>query len=291
MIYFSLPNFYKHTHLGLKICELNKRKAEILKAPIQFVSMYKSIPFCYLEGGVNFNKDHILTYSDLEHKLKYANIAERLNFSNLYIDETDLKDEYFNLILQFYGNNSNWIEVSSIPIAINLKSKNIPFDLIFSSNANILFPFTTDIINTIIEQNIFKLISLPSYHDLNLKEIEHKKYLELTINNICKNCPILNQQECIKIEHNSIYNYSNNSSYLNCPHFLSYNHQKAIDISLDDIQNTYLPLGITHYKLDNFPNIPNAFIDFIFFFVDYFIKEEYQNEALIQLLKENMRDD
>lgn len=293
MIYFSLPNLYNHIYLQIAISNL-KKDVNIMKAPVQFVSAYESIPFCYLDGGVNVNKDHIFTYSDLQHQFKFSNMVKRLDFSNLYIDSNDLKDEYFNLILQGYNNSSNWIDISNIQIAIDLKNKNIPFDLIFSSNADILSSFSTDIINTIIEQKIFKLISLPAYIDFNkfnLKDIEHKKYLELTINNICKNCSENCQKECIKKEHNSIYNYSNRSYYMNCSNFISYNDISNTNISLKDIQEKYLPLGITHYKLNSFPNIPNAFIDFIFFFVNYFIKEEYQNEILIKLLKENQRND
>lgn len=290
MIYFSLPNLYNHVFLIKKIFSFNTKTKDILKYPIHFITVEESLPFCYLSGGVNINQNFILTQPELQDTIKYNGITKRLNFSNLYINENDLKDEYFNLLLNTYNNNSNWIEISNLPTAINLKNQNIPFDLIFSNNADILFPFSTDVINTIIEQNIFKLISLPAYINLNtfnLKEIVHKKYLELTINNPCGNCPISCQQDCIKNEHNSIYNYSNHSQYNNCTNFIPYNNIKTINISLEDIQQKYLPLGITHYKLNNLPNTTNAFINFIFFFVNYFIKEEYQQEILIELLKEN----
>lgn len=292
MIYFSLPNLYNHTGLLLSICDLNKH-LEVMKIPIQFVSMDESIPFCYLCGGINYNKDHILQYTDLQNtsETRISTLAKRLNFSNLYIDEQDLTDEYFNVVLDFYGNNfSNWIEVSNLSIATILKEKNIPFELIFASNADILHPIDENIINTILEQNIFKLISLPCYLDFNkfnLKNIITRSKIELTVNNICQNCSISCQQSCIKNEHSLIYDYSHLSKFLTCPNFLTYNNQKTILISLEEIQSIYLPLGIHHYKLNNFPDTPNAFIDFIFFFVNYFIKEKYQNEILLHMLKEN----
>lgn len=293
MIYFSLPNLYNHTNLILKICELNKQ-IEKFKIPVQFVSIYESIPFCYLCGGININTNYILNYSDLQNKVnKHFGLTKRLNFSNLYIEKNDSKDEYFNLLLQLYENNSNWIEISNLPLAIELKEQNLLFDFIFSDSADVLFPFSEDNINTIIDQNIFKLISLPSYLNFNnfdLSKIQHCKFIELTINNICNNCSINLQKDCIKNEHNSIYNFSNNSHFLTCPNCSMYNDLNTINISIDDIQNIYLPLGITHYKLNNFPNIPNAFIDFIFFFVNYFIKEEYQQFVLEKLLKENYHD-
>lgn len=289
MIYFSLPSLYNHNHLLLKICDLNKR-LEVLKTPVQFIAINEFIPYCYLCGGININKDFILNYSDLQNQseVHISILAKRLNFSNLYLNEKDLTDEYFNILLQFYGNNfSNWIEISNLSIASYLKNNNIPFHLVLSQNADILHPFNPDILNMIIEQDIFKLISLPTYFKYDLKDINNRTKLELTVNNICQNCSISCQQDCIQNEHSLIYNYSNISKFISCPNFLSYNNKDTTLISIEDIQEKYLPLGITHYRLNHFPNIPNAFTDFIFFFVKYFIKDEYQFEILSQMIKEN----
>jgi len=64
MIYFSLPNLYNHTKLLFKICELSKR-LDILKIPVSFVSINEPLPFCYLCGGININKNFILDYNNL----------------------------------------------------------------------------------------------------------------------------------------------------------------------------------------------------------------------------------
>ena len=294
MIYFSLPNLYNHNHLLNAICGLQKSRTETLKTPIQFVSMIEPIPFCYLCGGINYSTNYILNYSDLQEtaKTRISYLAKRLNFANLNLDTSDLSDEYFNIILQAYSNNySNWIEVSSIPVAMELKENGIPFELIFSQDANILCPFTEEIINTIIEQDLFKLISLPCNTKLDLTKIQNRSKLELTINNMCNNCSNLCQNICLEKENNAIYNYSNVSNFMSCNRLISYNDKKSMIISLEDINNIYLPLGIKHYKLNDFPNNENALIDFIFFFVDYFIKKEYQQEILTRLVKESRHND
>lgn len=288
MIYITLPNLYKYQNLKLALCRLNKNILK-MKIPMHFVSEYESFPYCYLGGGVNVNNDFIFKYHQLETKAKVQySIAKRLNFSNLNIEEKDIKDEYFNIILQLYD-ISSWIEVSNIPLAVALKNKYPFYELILSENADIMFPFTSDAINTIQEQDLFKLISIPTYYNDNLeflKQIQHRSKLELTINNICNNCPVGRQKDCILTEHNGIYNYSKNSIFKSCTKFYSYTDPKAILITLEDIQNKYLPLGITHYKLNNFPNLENEVINFVFFIVNYFIKDEYKNEILLDLLKE-----
>ena len=48
-----------------------------------------------------------------------------------------------------YNNLSNWIEISNINFAIALKEKYPGYDLIFSNTADILCPFSPDILNTI----------------------------------------------------------------------------------------------------------------------------------------------
>ena len=290
MIYFSLPNLYHHDKLMLSICHLQKQQNEVFKVPVQFIAMTEPTPFCYLCGGINYNKNQILIYNDLltSTQAQVSFLAKRLKLSNIHINEDDVNDEYFNVLIKAYENNySNVIEISNIPIAMWLKEKGFLYDLIFSAEADVLFPFNEDNINTIIEQNLFKLISLPNYAtNLDLSKINNRKVLELTVNNICQNCSIQNQKQCISNEHLSIYNYSNHSCFLNCGKHVSYQNQKTINISMEDIQKKYLPLGIKHYKLCEFPDVPQAFIDFIFFFVDYFIKDEYKYKILSQLIKE-----
>lgn len=288
MIYITLPNLYKYQNLKLALCSLNI-ETEKMKIPFRFVSQYESLPYCYLCGGVNINNNFIYKYHQLETRAKtHYSLAKRLNFSNLNIEEKDIKDEYFNVVLNLYD-QSSWLEVSNIPFAMALKNKYPLYDLIFSSAADIMFPFTPETLNTIQEQELFKIISIPSYYNKDfdfLKEIKNRSKLELTINNICNNCPVPCQKNCIISEHDSIYNYSNNSIFNNCDKLQEYHNSKSIDITLDDIKNIYLPLGIKHYKLDNFPNCKNAIIDFIFFITDYFFKEEYKEEIIQKLIKE-----
>ena len=125
------------------------------------------------------------------------------------------------------------------------------------------------------------MISLPAYYSTNLdfiRAISHRSKLELTVNNICANCSINCQKDCIVAEHSNIYNYSNTSGFKTCANFCSYLNKNASLITLQDIKTTYLPMGITHYRLNNFPDIKNAYIDFVFFVADYFIKDEYKEE-------------
>jgi hypothetical protein len=112
------------------------------------------------------------------------------------------------------------------------------YDLIFSEFADIMYPLTPETINTIQEQDLFKLISLPYYYNNNfdfLKSIKHRSNIELSINNICGCCSKECYKNCILTEHNNIYNYSDSSILNNCTNFYSYNDSKSTLITLKDI--------------------------------------------------------
>ena len=90
-----------------------------------------------------------------------------------------------------------------------------------------------------------------------------------------------NYFNCQLQEHLSQYNYSINNNYLNC--------SKKINncyISLEQIVEQYIPLGFSHFSFTETENINN---DFLFFLIDYFIKEEYKYEILKIFFKEELQ--
>lgn len=296
MLYFTLPNFYNHTQLNSILSTLAKTKIETFIEPIQFISNYENLPYCYFNGGMNNNNGIIYKYHELEAKAqRRTNNAKRLDFSNLLVnEEEDIYDCYFNIILNLYNNGSNFIEVSNLKFADYLaKREDLLYDLIFSANADIMNEFNSDILNDIIEYDIFKLISLPLYYTKDIdfiKAINKRSKLEITVNNICGNCTKNCQKDCIVKEHNNLYNFSNNSIYKSCNNFILYNSNKNEIISINDILAIYKPLGITHFKLCNYPDKQGALNDFIFFFVHYFIKPEFREEILYIIIKELEND-
>lgn len=71
-----------------------------------------------------------------------------------------------------------------------------------------------------------------------------------------------------------------------CPKIKSYDNMQTIMIPLEDIIHKYTKLGITHYSLGPLPHNQRAILDFLAFFVNYFIKAEYRFEIYKLLERE-----
>lgn len=294
MIYFSLPNLYNYSKLVDLIFSISKKQIEKFIEPVQFITTYDDIPYLFLRGSINSNNEKFLKYNELNLvAINSKTVGKRINFSNILVEEQDIEDEYANLILEKFNNGSNYIEISNLSIAEKIKQNFPNYNLIFSENANFIHTFTTDIINMINEQDIFSLITIPPSIALNfdfLKKIKKRKNLEITVNNLCNNCLFKKMKTCYSKEHELIYNFSNYSFIKDCKDLIRYNFINSCNITIKEIKEKYQPLGINHFKLCDLPNNKNAIFDFIFFFVDYFIKQEYKEDILYQLLKEINND-
>ena len=99
----------------------------------------------------------------------------------------------------------------------------------------------------------------------------------------CANCSYDTWGSCKSKEHDLLYNFSKQSMLNSCSKRLKYNNPKNILISYDEIQNNYLPLGINHFSLAEFSN--NDLMNFIIFFLNYFIKPEHY-DTILQYLTE-----
>lgn len=285
-INFSLPNFFINFRTNDIFFTIVKTHPEFLKNPnVNFLSAHGQFPYCYWNGGININEGPGAYYTDFINCGDSSNIPLRFNFSNLMLTKEDFDNVMANLILDLNGNGSNEIELSNLEL-FNYLRENYPVysRYIFSKNADIISEMTPEVINALIESDNFSLIELPVYYNGNfeqLKQIQKRKYIELVINPICnKTCNNFNN--CRLKENISHYNYSRESIYCNCTARHKFNKNPDL-ISLEEIEKDYLPLGIFNFKIEDFPrNEPD--INYCDFLVQYFIKPEYQIEALNLLL-------
>jgi len=89
-------------------------------------------------------------------------IPFRLDCSNILIEDFDLKNIYQNIILNYAHNAGNFLEISDFRMLNYLQKEYPNFEFIFSKNSNLINPLTPEIINTILEQDIFYLIEIPN---------------------------------------------------------------------------------------------------------------------------------
>lgn len=237
-------------------------------------SFYGTFPFAIWNGGVNLNirNEIFMTQNNLQNFITSLYAPIRLDFSNIFITNEDLTNGYQNLLLKLCNEGNNFIELSDFGV-LNYIKENFPdYNFILSKNAHFINPFTTDIINTINEQNVFYLIELPDIfkRDIDfLKNIKLKNNIEITISNKC-NLQCYNLLKCPMAEQEYITNFSEKTIYSNCDKINNYNNINEIKNEIQFFNN----LGFSHFKIDTPPIIQNN--KFLKYLIHNLIKEEYQ---------------
>ena len=283
MVYLSFPYMYKNllfnNYIKGKISYYRTQKKSIFKFPFELEMTYGSFPFSYWNGDLNNNYDgnSIALYQDIDSLFSQTLIPICCDCSNINLDENDIYDTHQNIILQLGNSAGNFIELSDLGLLDYIQTK-YKYNFIFSNKADLINPITSDIINTINEQNIFYLISLPNHLKLNIEElnkIKNKNKILITIKNKCPyNC--LKQQECMTQEQINQFSYSGYTMY-NCKNLTEYNDENEILNEIDFFKR----LGFSHFKIDS--PIPQKNQIFKLYLIQNLVKSEYQLQILNEL--------
>lgn len=268
MIYFTLQNFYENQKLNNIFLIIQDKFPNSFKVPVKFIYTAGSFSYTYWNGGINNNFG--IGNNTYDTIIEYSNnnlLPLRINCSNINLNPNDFDDTIMNVILNLLNNSSNAIELSNLELYEYLYKKYPNFHYILSNNFDLINPLTPDLINKLNEICDFYFIQIPlnKIKDFNfLKAIKNKRNIELPIGDIC-NCPNLNN--CNIQEQIAQYNYSDSFTRINCSKCsgLSFN------LSIEDIQNNYAPLGFHNFILPDYCNSKNNNI--IKFFINYFIKD------------------
>ena len=287
MIYFTLPSFYFNFNIINKVMSLDKK---YYKFPVAFEAATGNFPYCYFNGGYNNNQGLGALYNDFIQCGEQLNIPLCFNLSNIFIEDIDFDNTQMNLILSLNETGSNMIEFSSFPLYLYLKEKYPNYIYIFSKQAFTLCPnITPEQIDNLILKNGVDYVSLDEKYstDLNfIKQIKTKEKIKIAVTSECDN--LCSQfYNCRIQQHQAQYNFSNFNQFYNCSHYLPYHKRKPI-LSLEEIKEKYKNLGFSHFTLGE--TIYDEKEDnFILFFIEYFIKQEYKYEVLkIMMLEDSL---
>ena len=282
MIYFTLQNFYENQKLNNIFLIIQDKFPDSFKVPVKFIYTAGSFPYTYWNGGINNNFG--IGNNTYDTIIEYSNnnlLPLRINCSNINLNPNDFDDTIMNVILNLLNNISNDIELSNLELYEYLYKKYPNFHYILSNNFDLINPLTPDLINKLNEICDFYFIQIPlnKIKDFNfLKAIKNKRNIELPIGDIC-NCSNLNN--CNIQEQIAQYNYSDSFTKINCSKCSGL----SSNLSIEDIQNNYAPLGFHNFILPDYCNSKNNNI--IKFFIDYFIKDS--NKLLIyEFIEEQM---
>ena len=269
-------NYNFNYNLQHYILANRKKQNKIFKIQNLYFNMsYGSFPFSIWNGDTNINisNQKFLLYNDLDNFLSKNNLPIRFDCSNIFITKDIINNGYQNLILEKGKDMGNFIELSDLGLLEYIQNTYSNYDFIFSKKAHLINSFDINIINTIIEQNIFYLIGLPDNFKTNislLKQIKNKEKIEITIGNKCKvSCNNLNI--CPQYEDKYIYNYSEKTIYNNsCQKLNDYTNENEL---INEIQ-FFSDLGFNHFKIDTPPL--NKIQDFNLYLIMNLLNKEYQ---------------
>lgn len=277
MLYFTLPNFYENFIINDYFLNLNKFFPEVFKEKITFIQASGSFPYCSWSGGYNSNNGEGAYYDAFIHCYTQYMVPLRINFANVLLEDFDFQDNMANTILKTNENGTNLIEISNLNLMEYITDTYPDYKFVFSKQADLITPFSTDLINEIISFNKFSLIGIPDRfnNDFNfLKNIKKKSKIEITVNPLCPSgCK--NYNKCLVEEHQRQLEYSGLSVIRDCNKGYGYGFNKKLK-TLDIIKQEYLPIGINHFTFSSQPANMDLTLSF---YIQYFIKEEYQLEV------------
>lgn len=273
---FHLPGVFRYDNIYNTLLSYKAENPHHFKDNVEIGSLYGS-PTCIWNGGravhgITPNRAELVNENLWAQKF---GVPIRFTFTNQCIEDIHCYDAYGNTILDVFKTGNNEIIVNS-PILENYIRSN------YGDSYRYISSTTKRLINVDEQREEFEkdysLVVLDYDHNKNIdfiKSLPDKGKCEILCNPVCfPNCAqrSLHYQkisEC-QLKFEPLLFRCNNSQmdFFNAmkqPNF----------ISVEDIENVYLPLGISNFKLEG---RTTYFLDLVEILLYYLIKEEYKME-------------
>ena len=275
MIYFTLPNFYEFQTINNFMRMLSRSKPQYFKESVSFIQTsgnfsynYWAGSYCNMVGPGAYYKEFTMS----EHG--GTSLPLRLLMDNIALDPEDFYNSMNKTILEHNQNSSTVLEIASIPLMDYIQENYENYKYVFSKQADLLTPFTPELINQIIEFDKFQFIGVPDRLTTDfefLDQISNHSKLEITVNPRCP-AKCRNYEGCQIKQHLSQLEFSAMDHITLC----RTNCLNKKVISLDDIKKDYIPRGINHFTFSQQNAQFISELEVLTFYVSYFIKPEYQ---------------
>lgn len=285
-ILFSIPDFYFLYDLNMLLLQIMEQEPYKFYEDVKIDSIYGAFPGCIWNSG-----RAACGWASIENIIgtvaafNEKGISIRYTFTNSEITGRHLLDYHCNTILQTTGKVvdngiKNGCNINQAFLADYI-AKNYPeFYLMWS---------TTRGINSLAETNKLSEDRLTVlYYGLNnttaLQGLEHPENIEILVSEACiENCP--NRMEHYK--QIGKLQLLEPSQGFTCPHgcesYFYYDKPVSRDhyVSIDDIRQVYLPLGINKFKIGGRQDHP---VNLIENYVNYLVKPDHRDDVRNRLL-------
>jgi len=278
--YYHLPGLFEFYEFYKMLLPLFRNHREYFYDWCEVGSIYGAPADCLWGGGrVGFGDEQA---SDIIRLMKEYDISARLTFSNSLIREEHLADKRCNRLCELFektGEVKNGVIIHS-DLLLDYIKKNYPGFYFVSSTTKVLTDF--DDLKAELDRDDFEYV-VPDFRlnkkleQLNELPQSKKDKVEFLCNECCSfGCT--DRKECYK-------NVSKKSLGENCKDHIctspqasrGYRFSDAMEnpgfISVDDIQNIYMPAGFSNFKIEG-RSLGSAIV--LEFILHYMVKLEYQ---------------
>ena len=271
--YFNIAGLFEKFHIMKRVVLLKEKFPYIFKDNVVISSFYGS------NGGIanggrnsgNFYNEEEVSDFCIEH-----NIQPTIIMSNLFMGKSYFPDNFASKVVESFNKTKPYFCVANSDIEEWLGTQGVRRgQLILSATACIDFETiikkTDQYKRIVLSENMindWKTISLFPEHTRNK--------LEIIVNTICSNYCKSRKNH---YEHISRLNINDNNITFKCPHesYCGKGHLYEIldapQVVTNDMINTYLNLGINHFKIQGRTNDDNDLIETLAY---YLIKPKYQ---------------
>jgi len=291
---YHLPGMFEFAELYKVFIPLYKNHREYFYDWCEIASIYDAPKGSIWGGGrIGLGDSDTKEILDLLNKNK---ISARLTFSNCFIKEEHLKDKQCNDLCKLFNKNNktqNGVIIYSDLLLEHIK-KNYPNLYFVSSTTKVLTDFN-DLINEC-NNNDYKYV-VPdfrlnkSFDKLNNLTTSQKNKIELLCNECCYiGCK--DRKACYENVSLKTLGETDKDFICKAPGGNEgYKFSKAMEnpsfISIEDIQNKYLPIGINNFKIEGRGLGSAIILEFILY---YLTKPEYQLKVRENIYLDSMLD-
>lgn len=293
---FHLPGLRQNYPLNMLILSMLEKKPEYFREGVKIASFFGEFPMSLWNGGRK-SPDDQCDAGYIENVIRSINakgVAVRYTYTNMFLDEEDLKDPYCNFCMKAADNGKNEVLVVS-PLLEAYVRKNYPGFKINSSTCKEIRDI--DEVNRELQKD-YHLVVLDYNFNNRFDELERIKInrggCEILVNAVCRpDCPRrgkhyeneaknqkimlknrtrtperqipLSPWHCEYGEHNEFHTIQGYCTY----------------VSPEDIWEKYVPMGFTNFKLEG--RTANLFY-MLEVYCHYLIRPEYRVDAATTLL-------
>ena len=284
LIQYHCPEFYFGKTLYEALIDLEINHPEYFYENVKIKSIFGGFPnMIWNGGGIDFN--NFASINQIKYIKSFyedLGIPIKLNLTNILVTEKDCYDRYCNKVVEIMENGNNQILVAS-PILENYLRKNFQgykyCKSIIATEKD--FDYEEEL------KNYYEIVlprrKLKDFNFLNSIKQENRSKFEILCNDPCPiNCPRLysHYKDFAKV---TLFECCSEDIQL-CtainPTELRGESTIKDQILVENIINDYLPIGYNQFKIAGRGSFYNALHGVI----KYFIKKEYQYEAIFYML-------